>query len=228
MAMTWLLGWEYIIRILLAAMCGALIGFEREKRFKSAGLRTHILVAMASALMMIVSKYGFFDVLGTKGVSLDASRIAAGVVTAIGFLGAGVIFVRNESTIGITTAAGLWATVGIGIAIGAGMYFIGVMTTLLVIVIQYLLHSKHLRVGTQLAGIVVMDLDDPAKAMDRLNSVARAHGMSIRHMEAMYNAQGRFVLKVDLVFKKQVSLPEAIKRLQEIGTIETMETFSPS
>ena len=113
---------EYLFRIVLSAFCGALIGLEREKRAKSAGIRTHVLVAISSALMMVVSKYGFFDVIPISGISLDASRIAAGVVSAIGFLGAGVIFVRKENTVGLTTSAGLWATVGMGIAVGAGLY----------------------------------------------------------------------------------------------------------
>ena len=83
---------EYLLRIVLAAVCGGAIGFERERRSKSAGIRTHIIVALSAALMMVVSKYGFFDVIGLGGISLDASRVAAGVVTAIGFLGVGVIF----------------------------------------------------------------------------------------------------------------------------------------
>ena len=78
---------EYLLRIVLAAVCGGAIGFERERRSKSAGIRTHIIVALSAALMMVVSKYGFFDVIGLGGISLDASRVAAGVVTAIGFLG---------------------------------------------------------------------------------------------------------------------------------------------
>ena len=88
----------YLIRILLSAVCGALIGLERERRFKNAGIRTHIIVSMSSALMMIVSKYGFFDVLMYDSISVDASRIAAGVVTAIGFLGGGVIYIKKENT----------------------------------------------------------------------------------------------------------------------------------
>ena len=126
----------YLIRILLSAVCGALIGLERERRFKNAGIRTHIIVSMSSALMMIVSKYGFFDVLMYDSISVDASRIAAGVVTAIGFLGGGVIYIKKENTIGLTTAAGLWATVGIGIALGAGMIYIGIATTLLILFFQ--------------------------------------------------------------------------------------------
>lgn len=136
---------EYFLSILLAALCGAAIGFERENRLKTAGIRTHLIVSIASALMMIVSKYGFYDLLGKEGIGLDPSRIAAGIVTAIGFLGAGIIFIRGRGAVsGLTTAAGIWATVGIGIAIGAGMYLIGVLTTALIIILQWLLH-KHLR-----------------------------------------------------------------------------------
>ena len=81
----------YVIRIVLSAVCAFFIGLEREKRLKNAGIRTHIIVAVSACLMMIVSKYGFYDVVGHESISVDASRIAAGVVTAIGFLGAGVI-----------------------------------------------------------------------------------------------------------------------------------------
>ena len=119
-------------RILLSTLCGMLIGWEREKRLKSAGLRTHMLVAMAAALMMIISKYGFLDVVYLSSVQVDAS----GVVQAIGFLGAGVIFVKRDNIIGVTTAAGLWATVGIGLAIGSGLYALGIASTVLMLIIQ--------------------------------------------------------------------------------------------
>ena len=135
---------ECFLRIVISAICGFLIGCERERRAKNAGIRTHILVAISSTLMMEVSKYGFFDVVQYPGISVDASRVAAGVVTAIGFLGAGVIFVRKENTIGLTTSAGLWATVGMGIAIGAGMYATGIAFTIFILILQLLLHSRLL------------------------------------------------------------------------------------
>ena len=108
-----------IIRIIVACVCGAAIGYERSIRQKDAGIRTHIIVALGAALMMIVSKYGFFDVIVNDSVQVDASRIASTITTGISFLGAGVIFVRNASIKGLTTAAGIWATAGVGIAIGA-------------------------------------------------------------------------------------------------------------
>lgn len=141
--------WQYIdffIRIIVACLCGAAIGFERSKRLKNAGLRTHIVVCCAAALMMIVSKYGFMDLStangflsGTRGA--DPARIAAQVVSGISFLGAGVIFKHGASIKGLTTAAGIWATAGIGLAIGAGMYVIGLFSMVLVVVVQYVMHK---------------------------------------------------------------------------------------
>jgi putative Mg2+ transporter-C (MgtC) family protein len=199
---------------------------EREKRFKSAGIRTHVLVAMSSALMMIVSKYGFFDVLGIKGISLDASRIAAGVVTAIGFLGAGVIFVRRENTIGVTTAAGLWGTVGLGIAIGAGMYLTGVFFTMLMILLQVLLHNRHLHLGTQLIGTVTVPLDDSMRGTELLGDDLKKSGLSIRNMQVTRGQDGKLLLTANIVFRKKIPIPQAIERLQQIGTVVSVESFT--
>lgn len=128
--------WDYLIRIVVACLCGGLVGLERTKRLKEAGIRTHIIVALGAALIMVVSKYGFSDVGGA-----DASRIASNVITGISFLGAGVIFVRGGSVKGLTTAAGIWATAAIGLALGSGMYTVGVLCTVLVILLQISLHK---------------------------------------------------------------------------------------
>lgn len=125
---------ELIARLVIAGILGALVGFEREKRFKEAGLRTHFLVAVGSALAMIVSKYAFYDVVHSGTIELDPSRIAAGVVSGVSFLGAGTILVQRQSVRGLTTAAGLWATAGIGLAIGSGMYIVSICGTVLVLV----------------------------------------------------------------------------------------------
>lgn len=135
---------EYFIRVVIAGICGIMIGYERKNRAKEAGVRTHCIVACAAALMMIVSKYGFADLagnpLGTRGA--DPARIAAQVVSGVGFLGAGMIFVQRQTIKGLTTAAGMWATAGIGMAIGAGMYIIGIAVALFIIVIQTVLHKN--------------------------------------------------------------------------------------
>lgn len=130
---------EYVLRILVACICGIIIGYERENRNKEAGIRTHAIVALGAALIMVVSKYGFGDI-----VEYDASRVAAQIVSGIGFLGAGVIFVRNNAVSGLTTAAGIWATSGVGMAIGSGLYFVGITIAGLIVFIQFLLHKQFI------------------------------------------------------------------------------------
>lgn len=124
---------DFALRLFVAGAMGVLIGLEREYRAKEAGYRTHFLVALGSALMMIVSQYGFTEVLKTDLIRVDPSRIAAQVVSGIGFIGAGTIILQKQIVRGLTTAAGIWATSGIGLAVGAGMYAIGIAATLLVL-----------------------------------------------------------------------------------------------
>lgn len=134
-----MISWQEItIRVLLAAMFGAFIGLERERKDWAAGLRTHMMVSVGSCLIMIVSSFGFSDILGAPNVNLDPSRIAAQVVSGIGFLGAGAILFSKQGTIrGLTTAAGLWTVAAIGLATGSGLYFAAGSTTLLAIVILW-------------------------------------------------------------------------------------------
>ena len=123
--------WDFIIRLCVAGLCGTVIGLDREYRVKDAGFRTHFLVALGSALIMIVSQYGFADILMHTGVGLDPSRIAAQVVSGIGFIGAGTIIIHRQLVRGLTTAASLWATAGIGLAAGAHMYVVAAAATVL-------------------------------------------------------------------------------------------------
>jgi len=119
---------EMILRLLLATALGAGIGYQRERAGKAAGLRTHILIASGAALFTIASIFGFSG-------AVDPSRVAAGVVAGIGFIGAGVIFrgSRNEGAAGLTTAASIWATAAVGLAAGAGLYLISVIATIIIV-----------------------------------------------------------------------------------------------
>ncbi len=139
--------YEFILRIFVAAILGGLIGLEREYRSKEAGFRTHFLVALGSALFMIVSAYGFSEINLVEPQRWDVSRIAAQVVSGIGFIGAGtIIFRKTENMVsGLTTAAGLWVTAAMGLACGGGMYMLSIVSTLLVLVgleaFNYFLHK---------------------------------------------------------------------------------------
>ncbi len=126
---------DFTIRLVVASLCGFAIGFERKTRSKEAGIRTHAIVALAATLMMLISKYGFVE-----SETKDSARIAAQIVSGIGFLGAGIIFYRRDMLHGLTTAAGIWATAGIGMAIGAGMVATGVISTAILLVLQIFLH----------------------------------------------------------------------------------------
>ena len=153
---------ELLLRLVVAALCGSLVGLERSRRFKDAGIRTHSLVACAAALLMIVSKYGFTDLEqagmffpGTRGA--DPARIAAQVVSGVSFLGAGIIYRdRNFTTKGLTTAAGIWAVAAIGLAVGAGLCLVGVFTTVYIVILQYFLHK--IAVGNERNSDVHLDL----------------------------------------------------------------------
>jgi len=138
---------EILARLALAALLGAVIGLERERKDWVAGLRTHMMVCLGSALIMIVSAYSFSDVLG-EHVTLDPSRIAAQVISGIGFLGAGtILFLRQGIIRGLTTASGLWTVAAIGLATGGGMYFAASVTTALAIVILWMIQPLEKRIA---------------------------------------------------------------------------------
>ena len=130
--------WNFILRLFIAGLLGGLIGFEREFRAKEAGLRTHFLVALGSALFMLISQYAFTG-------RFDAARVAAQVVSGIGFIGAGVIIFQKNVVRGVTTAAGLWVAGAIGLACGAGMYVIAAAATLMTIICLETMHliTRH-------------------------------------------------------------------------------------
>ena len=126
---------EFIIRLLVATDLGAVIGLDREYRTKAAGFRTHVLVALGSALFMIISVHGFDDLPKDQmTLRMDPARIAAQVVTGIGFIGAGTIIFQKNVVKGLTTAAGLWVTAAVGMACGVGMYVLAIVSTLLVLI----------------------------------------------------------------------------------------------
>lgn len=142
--------YEFVLRLFVAAMLGGVIGLEREYRAKEAGFRTHFLVALGSGLFMILSQFGFDDVLAHyEQVSLDPSRIASQVVTGIGFIGAGTIIFQKHVVRGLTTAAGLWVTSAIGMTAGAGMYVLSIATTVLVLLCLEALYFILQHFGTR-------------------------------------------------------------------------------
>ena len=169
------LDWDFILRLLLAGFLGGLIGLEREMRAKGAGIRTHFIVALGSALFMIISMYAFE---GTD--KFDSSRVAAGVVSGIGFIGGGVIIFQRNVIRGITTAAGMWVAAAIGLACGAGpkMYPIALAATLLTLLVLEMLHFFHLRYGEKL---VEMTLSSEEKDLLSALDVLKAQKVNVEN-----------------------------------------------
>lgn len=178
---------EFLLRVVLAAFCGAAIGYERKSRGKGAGIRTHLIVALASALMMVVSKYGFSDAakiaFGEADFRHDPSRIASQIVTGVGFLGAGMIYFNRKAVRGLTTAAGVWATCGIGMALGSGMYFMGISTAVLIIAFQMLLHRNFKILYVPNEEHCIFTIEDSAEAIDALQKLLGEYDIHIEEME---------------------------------------------
>lgn len=168
---------EFILRLFIAGVLGSIIGLDREYRAKEAGYRTHFLVSLGSALIMIVSQHGFGGILDTPNVNLDPSRIASQVVTGIGFIGAGTIILHKQIVRGLTTAAGIWATSGIGLAIGAGMYELGISATVLTLVCLEVLGFLFKSVGMRSS--VVEFTTDNKETLNRITKLFHSRNFLI-------------------------------------------------
>lgn len=196
----------YLLQLLLAGICGFIIGGERQSKMKTAGVRTHVMVAIASALMMIISKYGFHDVIQIAGMSCDPSRVAAGIITGIGILGGGLIFISKQGSVsGITTATGIWVTVGIGMAMGAGMYVLGFEATALALLAQLILNGKSVRFKDAWRGQIVMEMEnDEQKINEMLGNLQQKH-IEIAHMKYEYEDKKRCRIRLTVTIAPEYS-----------------------
>ena len=181
----------FFIRVVVAGICGIAIGYERKSRAKEAGIRTHCIVACAAALMMIVSKYGFFDLIQQGAfegveVKLDPSRIASCIVSGVGFLGAGMIFVQKQTIKGLTTAAGIWATAGIGMAIGSGLYLIGILVTALILFAQFILHKDSKFLSVHHYKLLSVKNVDRAGFSEELDNKLKAFDITIEDINVIH------------------------------------------
>ena len=196
--------WELLVRILVAGACGAAIGLERGIRQKEAGIRTHTIVALGGALLMIISKYAFSDLLangsflmGTTGA--DPTRVASQAITAIAFLGAGVIFRHGNMVHGLTTAAGIWATAAIGLCIGSGLYFIGISTALLVLLINVCLHKWLVKIESMATTTFSVVMKDTPEALNRLRLQLDDRKMHVGKMDI--KKRNGDLLKISIVVR---------------------------
>ena len=206
---------EFLFRILLATVLGAAIGLERTKRQKEAGVRTHCIIACASAVFMILSKYAFIDTAALDGSrGADAARIAAQVVSGISFLGAGVIFKNGSSIRGLTTAAGMWGTAAVGMAIGAGLYCLGLMEAVVLVVIQLVLHRFPVGGDAETTQEVTVHMEDSEDLMRAFDRLVEGHKGKITD-STLTRENGLLCLEVSIRLPDPITHQEALAFLKE-------------
>lgn len=213
--------YEIILRLFLSAILGGLIGMDREKLEWAAGLRTHMLVCLGSTLAMIVSSFGFDDILGQSGVVLDPSRVASLVISGIGFIGAGtILFLKRRVIYGLTTAAGLWTVAAIGLAVGGGMYAAAVATTLITLLV--LIGVK--KIETKFFSNDKKDLSirlhfqHAAISLKTVSEVLEEHGVSLGEitLTQQENAQD----ELEIVLDKSADRKKIMAAIDQLKTLE--------
>lgn len=214
--------WQYIVRMLLAAVCGALIGMERTRKQKEAGTRTHVIVAVGAAMMMIISKYGFFDVIVVDYVQVDPSKIAAQVVTGVGFLGAGVIFFKNDSIKGLTTAAGVWATAGVGLAMGAGLYSVSVVGTIVIIVIHYMMHRNPLKESFVMDTLLVTVYNEQ-NVLEKLKDELKKLDISVKTCHVMKHKNGTITVRFQMKHSAEMDWSSVLDFVQQNEYVKSID-----
>lgn len=210
---------EFLLRLLLAGFLGGLIGLERQLRSREAGLRTHILIGIGSAMFMLVSKYGFNDVIGHGHVGLDPSRIAAQVVTGVGFLGAGNILVQKQTIRGLTTAADVWVTAAIGLLIGCGMYAVGVIGTVMALLVLELFRQLSCRfLNRHIALRMRIEAGTSQAVLTRIQN--QGYRLQLRSLANDLMDEKTHILTVELECKSTIDTTQIIPLLKETPYIK--------
>ena len=206
---------EFFIRLLLSAALGALVGLERSKRQKEAGVRTHCIIACTSALFMILSKYAFMDLVNISGIrGADPARIAAQVVSGISFLGAGVIFKNGNSIRGLTTAAGMWGTAAVGMAIGAGMYWVGLIEAAILVAIQIILHRFPVGADALTTQEILVEMADTQEMQDKFDELLARHRGQVTE-SSLTREEGYLRMEITAKVEPPITHDEALMFMKE-------------
>ena len=197
-----LAGWDVVARLAIASGLGAAVGFEREIREREAGMRTHLLVSLGAALFTIVSAYGFHEFIGSDDsiVQMDPTRIAAQIVTGIGFIGAGVIMQARGSVTGLTTAATIFLVMAVGITVGDGYYGEAVLTTVLILFVLVLLRRVEAAVNAYRSRFhYTLKVQEPAVAHARLLGLLAREGLRLEDFSVEHADDGSHLIKFSVV-----------------------------
>lgn len=218
-----LLPHEIALRLVTATVLAGLVGLDREHRRSSAGLRTHALVGMSSCLLMIASAFGFADILGTPGVALDPSRIAAQIVTGIGFLGAGTIIARGDSVRGLTTAASIWSVAAVGIAVGGGMYRAAILGTALALLLLLVMRPIEQRLDMRWRKQTISALYDPQiTSPEVLLGVLRRINLNVTGLSVEAQKDGgKEAIQITLAQSGEAVLQDALQAVAQVEGVQS-------
>ncbi|PYZ92128.1 magnesium transporter MgtC [Salipaludibacillus keqinensis] len=216
-----------VVRLVLAAILGGFIGLERELHHHPAGFRTHLLVSVGSSLIMLLAFYGFQDYIAENKevVTFDPSRLAAYVVSGIGFLGAGTILVQGYTVRGLTTAASIWVVAGIGLTVGAGMYSAAIIATVIVVLSLFLLGKVTFRFGTrERKNELSIFVDEQGSQLNELIKIFETHAIKIHSMKSekqnIYNENPMIEYRLVVEYIEETSLRIAVDALHKISFVK--------
>lgn len=219
---------ELFARIIVGCFCGAIIGYERSKRMKAAGIRTHSLIATTAALLMILSKYAFADLTPEIGglydsvKGADPARIAAQVISGVSFLGAGVIFVKGGNILGLTTAAGIWATAAVGMAVGAGLYVLGIFATIVVLGLQFILHTLSVGDDAFTTREIVLEVQNQSNASELLTRFFEDNNIQIVSSKLTRESNQTLLFHLSVRMGADFSFESALALLQKYPEIKSI------
>lgn len=215
---------DTVTRLAVAALVGSLVGFERERLLWSAGIRTHMLVSVGACLMMIVSAYGFQNATRLPHTVLDPSRIAAQVVSGIGFLGAGSILLRGNSIRGMTTAASIWSVAGLGLAAGGGLYFAAAVSTVIILVILAGIKPLEEAYRARIQSCIFhMRSERGAVPFDDLKKALRVRGGQVKRIEVQGASDDLEDTTIYLVRVSQADIRMGAARLKEAPGVQSVK-----
>lgn len=221
--------WEIAERLAVAAVLGGLIGWEREQRNKQAGFKTHLLVSVGSALIMLTSIYGFGDLVNHPNARFDPARLAAQVVSGIGFLGAGAILRHSNMIIsGLTTAATLWVVAAIGLSVGAGFYFAAVITTVVVLIIVVVLRGIETKfIATQKLRNIKIIINDKTGVLFKVNQIIENSKLEVRRMNLInmteWEKQPVIAVNLRVRFRSKKSFLNIVEQLQKLEGVKEVQ-----
>lgn len=213
---------DIVARLLCASFAGAIVGYERKMRQKEAGIRTHCFVALGAAIFTILSQYGSVNAQMITGNSFDLSRIAANIVNGVSFLGAGIIFVKNKTISGLTTAAGIWAVSAIGMAFGYGMFNLGIVSLLIIVLMQYVLHKPLIRLEGSAINEYTCIIYEGSKNMEKLTTVLREMDKLSHYTFIEKNENDTYTVRFTIRIKPGQELEDIYTFVQKYPYVKTI------